>query len=367
MTADTSYPAILDGHNDTLLRLVRGQRQTQFHEEGTEGHLDLPRMRKGGMAGGFFAMYTPDPEIRRDAPSTVASDQCCAPSDPDSRGDVPRPPRGQKVPQDYALDFVLRMFALLLDLDRILSPEFSLVRTVPELLEALANDRCLAIAHIEDASPLDPELTLLPLLYDLGLRSIGLVWSRTNAFGYGVSFDFPGSPDQGPGLTEPGKALVKACNDLGIMIDLSHLNEKGFWDVAELSEDPLVATHSCVHILSNSARNLTDLQLDAIAETNGLVGINFNTGFLRPDGASDTSTSHTEIVRHAAYVADRIGIDHVALGSDFDGATMPGDLSDCSKLPALMASLEETGFDASDLRKLAHGNWIRVLQQTWHH
>jgi len=348
VTADTTYPAIVDGHNDTLLRLIRGRGQlpTQFHEEGTEGHLDLPRMRKGGMAGGFFAMYTPDK---------------------DYQGDAPLPSRGQEVPQDYALDFVLRMFAILLDLDRTLSPEFSLVRTVPEMLEALANDRCLAIAHIEDASPLDPELTLLPLLYDLGLRSIGPVWSRTNAFGHGVSFDFPGSPDQGPGLTEPGKALVKACNDLGIMIDLSHLNEKGFWDVAELSEDPLVATHSCVHILSNSARNLTDLQLDAIAETNGLVGINFNTGFLRPDGATDTSTSHTEIVRHAAYVTDRIGIDHVALGSDFDGATMPGDLSDCSKLPALMASLEETGFDASDLRKLAHGNWVRILQQTWHH
>jgi membrane dipeptidase len=166
-------------------------------------------------------------------------------------------------------------------------------------------------------------------------------------------------------LTDAGKALVKTCNELGVMLDLSHLNEKGFWDVASLSTAPLVATHSNAHVLAATPRNLTDKQLDAVKESNGVVGINFHIGFLREDGRSDAETSLTEIVRHAAYIADRIGIDHVALGSDFDGATMPQDLKDAAGLPKLMKALKAHGFDKSALAKIAHENWVRVLRATW--
>jgi membrane dipeptidase len=166
-------------------------------------------------------------------------------------------------------------------------------------------------------------------------------------------------------LTEAGHELVKTCNQLGILVDLSHLNERGFWDVAELSEAPLVATHSGVHTLCATPRNLTDRQLDAIGETDGIVGVNFHIGFLRADGRSDVETSLTEIVRHAAYIADRIGIDHVGLGSDFDGATMPHDLRDVAGLPKLMAALQEYGFGDADLQKIAYENWLRVLRKTW--
>src|SRR5439155_17471941 len=147
-----------------------------------------------------------------------------------------------------------------------------------------------AIMHIEGAEAIDPDLDSLEVFYQAGLRSLGPVWSRPNAFGEGVPFRFPGSPDTGPGLTPKGRELVRACNRLGILIDLSHLNEQGFWDVARLSAAPLVATHSCAHALCASSRNLTDKQLDAIKESDGMVGLNFAVCFLREDGANDADT-----------------------------------------------------------------------------
>jgi membrane dipeptidase len=191
------------------------------------------------------------------------------------------------------------------------------------------------------------------------------VWSRPNAFAHGVPFDFPRGPDTGPGLTAAGKRLVKACNRLGVLVDLSHLNEAGFWDVARISGAPLVATHSAAWALSSSPRNLTDAQLDAVGKSGGIVGINFHKGFLRADGNPDERTSLSEVVRHARYVADRIGVEHVGLGSDFDGAKMPEDLGDVTGLPRLVDGLRAAGFDSADVVRIAHGNWLRVLEETW--
>jgi membrane dipeptidase len=190
--------------------------------------------------------------------------------------------------------------------------------------------------------------------------------SRSNIFAHGVPFAFPSSPDTGPGLTEAGKALVRTCNRLGIVIDLSHLNEKGFWDVADRTEDPLVATHSGVHAITASARNLTDKQLDAIRDSVGIVGVNFHVGFLHPEGNNDAeATSLTAIADHLEYMVGRMGIDHVALGSDFDGAVMPHDLKDAAGLPKLVAELRTRGYDDEALRKIAYENWLRIFTKIW--
>src|SRR5206468_1669749 len=129
---------------------------------------------------------------------------------------------------------------------------------------------------MEGAEPIAPDLSNLERWYDRGLRSIGLVWSRANAFAEGVPFRFPSSPDTGPGLTDAGRELVRACNRLGILVDLSHLNEAGFWDVAGISDKPLVATHSNAHAICPASRNLTDKQLAAIKESDGMVGLNYH-------------------------------------------------------------------------------------------
>jgi len=139
------------------------------------------------------------------------------------------------------------------------------------------------VLHIEGAEAIDPNFEFLDVLYEAGLRSLGPVWSRPNAFGHGVPFRCPSSPDTGPGLTDLGKELIGACNRLGILIDLSHLNERGFWDVAAISNAPLVATHSNAHALSPHSRNLIDSQLAAIRETGGIVGV------IGPNGAGKTT------------------------------------------------------------------------------
>ncbi|MFZ1431466.1 MAG: dipeptidase, partial [Geminicoccaceae bacterium] len=222
-----------------------------------------------------------------------------------------------------------------------------------------------AVLHIEGAEAIDPGLEALDVLHAAGLRSLGPVWSRPNIFGHGVPFRYPSSPDTGPGLTEAGKALVRACNELRIMVDLSHLNEAGFWDVAALSDAPLVATHSNAHALCACSRNLTDRQLDAIRASGGVVGLNLAVSFLRPDGRNDPNTPVQTLVDHVDHLVGRLGIDGVALGTDFDGCTVPACIKDAAGLPVLIEALRARGYDEPALRKFAHGNWLGVLERTW--
>ena len=219
--------------------------------------------------------------------------------------------------------------------------------------------------HFEGAENLGPEPGALEDFYALGLRSLGIVWSRSNAYGHGVPFDFPRSPDTGPGLTDEGKKLVYECNRLGIMLDLSHLNERGFWDVAEISDAPLVASHSNAHALCPMTRNLTDDQLDTICDSDGLVGVNFAVTMLREDGMNEADTPLETVVRHVDYLVDRLGIGRVGFGSDFDGAMVPQEIGDAAGLPNLLLVLRKHGYDDAALRKLAHENWLRVLRATW--
>ena len=244
--------------------------------------------------------------------------------------------------------------------------EVTVARTVADLDAAQTGvGPPVAVLHLEGAEAIDSELEALEHWYAAGLRSLGPVWSRSNQFGHGVPFISPSSPDTGPGLTSAGHALVRACAELGILVDLSHLNEAGFWDVARAGLGPLVASHSAAHALCPTSRNLTDRQLDAIADSGGLVGIVFACQFLRADFAEDSDTPLELIARHAAYVAERIGPEHVALGSDYDGATIPAELGDVGGTPRLLEALREAGFAGADLEAIAWDNWRRVLDAWW--
>ena len=192
------------------------------------------------------------------------------------------------------------------------------------------------------------------------------MWSRHNIFGHGVPFAFPMSPDTGPGLTDAGFELIRACNRLGIAIDLAHITEKGFWDVAKTTDQPLIASHSNVHALTPVARNLTDKQLDAIKESEGLVGLNYAVTMLRPDGRDCADTPLSDMVRHIDYLVERLGIDGVALGSDYDGALIPGEIADAAGGQKLVAALKDAGYADDDLRKICRDNWLRVLARAWH-
>jgi membrane dipeptidase len=217
--------------------------------------------------------------------------------------------------------------------------------------------------HIEGAEAIDSNFYALEDLHRRGLRSLGLVWSRENAFGYGVPMAHPATPDIGPGLSGAGRDLVRACNRLGILLDVSHLNEKGFWDLARITDRPIVASHSNVHAICASSRNLTDKQLDAIKESGGLVGINFHVAFLRPDGGYGRDMPLEVIADHAAYLVDRLGEDCVALGSDFDGCVLPRDIGDVTGLGRLMETLDARGFSSGLLEKIAWRNWVSALEK----
>ena len=227
----------------------------------------------------------------------------------------------------------------------------------------IERDTLAAIFHIEGAEAIDTDFRSLDVLYAAGLRSIGITWSRANAFGTGVPFRFNVDPDIGPGLSDAGKELVRVCNGMGIMLDLSHLNAAGFRDVAAISSHPLVATHSNVHAISPHARNLTDWQLAAIAESKGMVGLNYAVGFLRPDGKFVADTEIEIMVRHVDAMVEALGEDGVALGSDFDGAMMPAAIGDVTGVPRLLQALLDKGYGEDLVRKIALRNWLGMVER----
>lgn len=351
MTAAPTTPPIFDGHNDLILRLLRGAATAEGVAAGLpDGHIDLPRAIKGGFGGGFFAIFVASPSNRSERQEEMTR----------AEYDLPLPPM---IPFEEGLETTLRGAEALEALEA--AGAVTICRTVAELETAIHGPRMAAIMHIEGAEGIDPEFETLHQLHARGLRSLGPVWSRPTIFGHGVPFRFPSTPDTGPGLTEHGKRLVSECNKLGIMLDLSHLNEQGFDDVASASDAPLVATHSNAWAVTPHSRNLTDRQLGIIAESDGMVGVNFASAFLRPDGQMDSDFSLDLMLRHIDHLIKFLGEDRVGFGSDFDGALVPKDIRDCAGLPALRAAMTSHGIDSALMEKLCYGNWLRVLRRTW--
>jgi membrane dipeptidase len=341
---------IIDGHNDVLLRLwlKKSPEAAQDFVVGDGlGHLDLPRIRQAGFAAGFFAIFSPS-QARYDHDD-----------------DDLNPPYDSGVAQKSAWQSAVGMLDLRDEIVTLASGAVVLCKTVAEVRAAMDANRLAWITHIEGAEAVAADLSNLDQLHDRGLRSIGPVWSRPNVFAEGVPFRFPSSPDTGGGLTDAGKELVRACNEKRILIDLSHMNERGFWDVARLTRTPLVATHSNAHALCASSRNLTNEQLLAVKDSRGLVGLNFATGFLRGDGRWDSLTGPDVLVGHLEHMLRIAGEDCVGFGSDFDGARIPSFIGNVTGLPRLVDAMQAAGFGGELIEKIAWRNWLRVLDETW--
>ncbi|MFN2323628.1 MAG: dipeptidase [Trueperaceae bacterium] len=335
---------VFDGHNDTLLALLEHP-ERRFDERLTEGHVDRVRAREGGLVGGLFAMFSPE----RDG--GIGGVPPAAPKD--------RAPSGP-IDGDHALRTTLRMFALLRRIED--AGHVRVCTTADQVDAAVVGGVLAAVPHLEGAEAI-VDLDVLEVLHALGLRSLGPVWSRPNAFATGVPFAFPGTPDVGPGLTAAGRALVATCDRLRIVLDVSHLNAAGFWELLERGSRPVVASHSNAHVLSASPRNLTDDQLAALAERDGLVGLNFAVGFLREDGRGDADTPLETLVRHLDHLVERMGEHRVGFGSDFDGATIPAAIGDAAGLPRLIEALRSHGWDDALIDKVAYRNWLALLRR----
>lgn len=331
-----------DGHNDLLLNLWLNYPDTpSAFFSAVKGHLDFPRIQQTGLIGGLFAIFIP--------PKHYIVEKY--------------PHHAKKL--DNPLDVMWEQLAILKELIRLSEGKIKLCTTAAELYQCKKEHIFAAVAHIEGADALASENTSLDAFYQAGVRSVGPFWNTHNAYGEGVTGSFPGTPDSGPGLTAAGKQLIAQLADKKIMIDCSHMNENTFWEVAQLSSQPLIASHSSVHRLCAQPRNLTDQQLLAIRDTGGVVGINFGNAFIRPDGARSEETDLEILVDHFCYVADLIGEQYLALGSDFDGVSVPKSLQDVTGLPLLAERLRRRGFSDESLAKIMHKNWLQVLERTW--
>jgi len=347
-----------DGHNDILLRLFNAPQNRDaiwLTGEG-KGHLDLPRMVQGGFVGGFFAIYIPSPPQEDDD----GIDYHQLMENPPYRLPLPA-----LISAEGALPTAWAMANHLLWMERASQGRFKIVRSVADIRANMAAGVISGILHMEGAEAIGPDLDALYGFHAMGLRSLGPVWSRPTIFGHGVPFAYPSSPDTGGGLTEAGKRLVVACNELKIMLDLSHMTEKGFDDVAALSTAPLVATHSNAHAITQSSRNLTDRQLAVVKASNGMVGLNFATSFLRRDGKQSADMGWEDVLSHLDHLITHLGEDNVGLGSDFDGATIPQGIGDVIGLPALQQAMLDHQYGEALVRKLCCDNWLSLLDRTW--
>jgi membrane dipeptidase len=336
-----------DGHNDSLTR----EDHADFATGREGGHLDLPRMAEAEMRGGIFAVFIRNPE--------TADYQPAKSKRPGGAGPAPELEHG------YAAAASATAAGRLAAMEA--AGRMRIGRRIADI-DAAAGDSSppVAVLHLEGAEAIDADLEALDFWYSAGLRSLGPVWSRPNWFGHGVRFRYPSTPDIGPGLTEAGKALARRCAELGIVFDLAHMNEAGFWDVAALEAAPLVVSHAGAHAICPNSRCLTDAQIDAVGQTGGLVGIVYAPAFLRPDGKNDPKGTPLDlIVRHARHVADRIGVEHVALGSDFDGTEVPDALGDVTGVPRLLEEFASHGFSDAEIEAIAWGNWRRTLARCW--
>jgi membrane dipeptidase len=335
---------VFDGHNDALLHATA----VEMTHGRPDGHLDLPRMRQTEMAAGMFAVFTPSAETDHDA-STERNPGIDFPAN------SPVSHREAVIHSWAAVDELLK-------LER--DGQLRVARTIDDVTAATPA-LPTAVLHLEGAEAVGEDLQLLDFWSATGVRSIGPLWSRESAFGVGVPIAFGATPDIGPGLTERGLALVRACAERRILVDVSHMNFAAFQDVAKLDLGPLVATHSGVHALCACSRNLLDEQLDAIQRSKGLVAIPFATPFIASRFDTHEDATVDDVIAHIVYVANRIGVEHVALGSDFDGAPIPRDIGDVSGISRVLAALESHGLSAGEVEQVSWRNWERVLSAWW--
>lgn len=311
----TRYP-VVDGHADSILAVLEGART--LVEESTLGHLDFPRLKKGGVTCTVQAAF-PSPIYYPVGPKRV----------------------GQGVD------------GLLLQIEAA-GPGVRLALTAGDIREAHTKGQVAVLINMEGAEAIQGSLPLLRNYYRLGVRMMGLVWNHRNEVADGAAEE-----GSGGGLTKFGREVVLEMNRLGMLIDLAHITAPGFYDVLELSDQPVLFTHGNCRNLWDHARNLTDDQIKALADKGGVFGISFVDGFMGKSG-----TSLATVANHIDHVVQLLGnADHVAYGSDFDGCTPPPGLENVTKLPDLTAELLRRGYSEADLEKILGGNYLRVFSQ----
>jgi membrane dipeptidase len=309
---------VFDGHCDTILEVMNQKRTLE--KKSTFGHLDIPRMKEGGIDVQFFAVfiediYKPDRALKR----TLQLIDCFY--------------REMEKNQD----------------------DISLVTNYNQIEEVNSAGKIAAILSIEGGEALEGDLGVLRILYKLGVRLLTLTWNQRNRIADGI-----GESRTGSGLTEFGLNVIDEMNDLGMIIDVSHLSETGFWDVVKRSKTPIVASHSNCYTLCPHPRNLKDDQIKALADKEGVIGITFVPNFLTQE---KRKTTVKDVVKHIDYLVEKVGVDYIGLGSDFDGTgDLPLGLEGVDKIPNLTEELIDRGYKEKEIEKILGGNFLRAFK-----
>ncbi|NMA69894.1 MAG: membrane dipeptidase, partial [Desulfitobacterium sp.] len=297
---------VIDGHCDSLIDYVDGLRTLNNPQEG--GHWDLVRGRQGNLKLQFLAAfietkYKPERAIVR------------------------------------GLELIQGAHKLL----KSNQDSLMLIKEKKDLDLLFSSNKMGVLLSVEGGEILGNHLFLLDTIYELGVRALGLTWNQRNAIGDGVGESTQGS------LTKFGEEVIGKMNDLGMIVDVSHLNEAGFWHVLKISTQPIIASHSCAYALCPHPRNLTDAQLKELAEKGGIVGVNFYPEFLVGKGEANLE----DVITHIKHIVKIAGINSVALGSDYDGIeATPSGLEDVGKFGNLAISLQEAGFTQEEIEKI---------------
>lgn len=310
--------SIADAHCDTLMLLTGEHPVAGSLTENLPGHLDLPRMLEAGVGLQFFALFT-------------------------------EPSHGPGLNLRRILEMIAAFHRSVAMSEGRLRPVLTAHDVAPQ------EGSVAGLLAVEGLSAIAGSVEVLESLHMLGVRSAMLTWNERNDLA-------DGALDQGSGggLSVAGKAIVRAMQRLHMVLDVSHLGEKGFWDLLDASEGPFIASHSNARSLCEHPRNLRDEQLKALASRGGVAGMNFYSGFIVADGPAKMD----DLMRHIGHIADLVGPQHIGLGSDFDGIhAWPEGLGGVQDYPNLRQALAKAGFSDAESEGILGGNLRRVLAE----
>lgn len=319
----------IDWHCDTLMKAWR-DKKTDL--EKTPYSIDLKKLEEGGVQAQFFAAFL----LPEDYKHTL--------------------PEKQQLSDD---DYILALKEILVTTAKRFPDRFAFARSAADLEKNNAAGKLSAFFTIEDGRSVQGKLEKLEDYFDLGVRLITLLWNHENCFG------FPNSTDPSmmqKGLKPFGKRAVSHMEELGILVDVSHLSDGGFYDVAEITQKPFIASHSNCRALSPHPRNLTDDMIRILADKGGIAGLNFAPAFVHPNIHSKDSRID-DLSRHVQYMLNTGGEDVIALGTDFDGISGNLEVSDAAMLPLLLDRLKKDGLSQRQLDKFVSGNATRVIKE----
>ena len=313
---------IFDAHCDTVQYFTGEKGSYNFLGENNRAQVDLPRLKTGGVKAQIFALFI-EPGFKA---AGGALKRCL-----------------------YLLDAYYRTVEYCKD-------DLVTVYNYREMLDVLKLEKIAALLSIEGGEALEGDLGVLRELYLSGIRGMGLTWNQENEIA-GAAMDGPG----GAGLKSFGRDVVREMNRLGMIIDLAHISSRGFMDVLKITDTPVIVSHANTAELCNHPRNLTDEQMKALRENKGVLGLSFYPTFIEHEKADmGRLLDHFE---HAAFV---LGVDHIGVGSDFDGIDIVlKELKDVSFLPRLTIGLRERGFTEEEIRKILFENFLRMVKEAF--